>query len=307
MVPRNGYANRLQAWASARVVAARLGWSLRVLWEPQAVATTPASRLFSRDLISSTFVDSSSVTVTAGCPHEYFPRHLTVLPERDLIVLAGHERGEQAFMAELANTLDVTPSVAKLLIIAGGAFHLPGTTDPEGERRAAYAGIRWSDEIDLLVGQATAERPAFAALHVRQTDRSREAPTERALRTGLRLLRDRVAERSLFICADTPGARAQWAHEAVQLGFEPWSMPDVEFDRGSEDNGVSALVDWLLLSKATGAVHPATSTFSGEAVVAGGTQATSVPLSAGAGLRRIRALRSLGSAVATYPSRRFSS
>lgn len=38
VVPRNGYVNRLQGWASAAILAAQLDASLHVLWEPEGSA-----------------------------------------------------------------------------------------------------------------------------------------------------------------------------------------------------------------------------------------------------------------------------
>ena len=43
--PRNGYANRLQAWASAAIVL-EWGAPLKVCWEEEAVCPANASSLF---------------------------------------------------------------------------------------------------------------------------------------------------------------------------------------------------------------------------------------------------------------------
>lgn len=304
VIPRNGYANRLQAWASAQMLADHVGSVLQVLWEPESVATTPAEALFSTDLIRQQFVSGERVSSLLGMPHTDFPRYLTHLDDRDVIVLAGHDRGEQAFMPELSRLLVGLSRPTTLVIIAGGLFHLPGSSDDAVGRRGFYRQLRWSAQLDDLVKSAEGTRLPFAALHVRQTDRSLQAPTEREMRSGLSHLASLVSERSLLICADTPIAKVQWAAIARELGFNPWSVEGVEFDRGSADNGIFAMLDWRLMSSATGVVHPAASTFSTEAVVAGGVEATSVPLQAGALVQAGRRFRHAAESLVTYPARR---
>lgn len=291
VIPRNGYANRLQAWASAQALADHVGAPLEIVWEAEAVATTPADAIFSPDLITEHFVSGSLVEDLLGMPHVDFPRYLTALPDRRVIVLAGHDRGEQAFMADLSQLLSTLTAPTTLVIIAGGLFQLDSSTDAESARRDVYRGLAWSARLNELVTAAREDHPTFAALHVRQTDRSRQAPSDAAIRAGLRHLRDLVPERSLLICADTDAARRRWAEESRTLGFQPWSVEGVHFDRGSSDNGLYALLDWRLMASATGVVHPNASTFSTEAVVAGDVAETSVALRAGALTQAGRGLR----------------
>ena len=304
VIPRNGYANRLQAWASAQILADQVSAPLRVLWEPESVATTPAESLFSADLIDEQFVSTDEVTSLLGMPHVDFPRYLTHHADRGILVLAGHDRGEETFVRELGRLLNGLSQPTTLVIIAGGLFRLPGSSDAEAGRRSFYRQLRWSAPLDDLVESVEGGRPPYAALHVRQTDRSLQAPTEREMRRGLSRVSALIPERSLLICADTEAARVQWAAIGRELGFDPWSIEGVEFDRGSVDNGIFALLDWRLLSSASGVVHAAASTFSTEAVIAGGVAATSVPLQAGTLIKTRRRVRSAVESIVTYPERR---
>ena len=306
IVPRNGYANRLQAWASAHILARRLGAELRVSWEPEAVAATPAEALFHSDAIARTFMHPAALEQRLGRPHASIDRYLTHLADERVIVLAGHDRGEQAFMPELDAMLRTLTEPTTLIVIAGGQFAMAGGPDFRAQRADFYRALPWHPAIEERVGRELALHGRYAALHVRMTDRSTHAPTERALDRGLRILSERVPERSLFICADTDEAREHWAARARRIGFDPWAASDVEFDRGSSANGVSAMVDWLLLTHATGVVYPEASTFSTEAVVAGGTGSNAVPLHAGRATRVRRQLEAHARSAASYRSRRTS-
>lgn len=306
VIPRNGYANRLQAWASGHSLAERIDAPLQILWEPEAVATTPAESLFSPELVSERFISGIELESMLGMPHRDFPRYLTYRPDLGVIMLAGHDRGEMAFMPELSHLLASLSQPTSLVVIAGGQFHLPGSAETKQARRAFYGQLEWSAQLNELFTTAVRDRPSYAALHVRQTDRSSEAPTGHALRAGLSRLRTLVSERSLLICADTEGARVQWTAEAKKAGFEPWSVEGVNFDRSSEDNGLFAMLDWRLMSSATGIVHPSASTFSTEAVVAGGTTSTSIALQAGALTRVTRRVGAVIQSVTDFPARRCS-
>lgn len=278
VVPRNGYANRLQAWASAHVLAAQLNWDLKVLWEPQEVATTPVDWIFGEEFLARTLISSSEVQAILGRSHEELPRYFNVLREGDLLVLAGHDKGEQAFMPDLARHLTLGQIGTTLVIIAGGSYSLPDSPDPVAARRAFYRSLMWSESVDNLVNEAVKSQRDFCALHVRNTDRSHQAPTNRAIRQALQEAAERSDSKSLFVCADTHEARVQWSTVAEDIGWSPWYVTGVEFDRTSPANGVSALVDWRLLSLASSVIFPAASTFSSEAVVAGGNIDTSYPL-----------------------------
>lgn len=305
VVPRNGYANRLQAWASSAILAAQLDVCLRVLWEPEEVAPAEADALFASSVITRQFIAEDDFRAIVGRPHALLPRHLSYDPDRGVIVLAGHDRGEQAFIPELQRMLDDDTRAHTLVIIAGGRFHLPGDEDFVRQRSLFYQGLQWSSVVEARVAQALDGRAAFAGLHIRETDRSLEAPTPRTIRAGLRRLRERQGDGPLFVAADTVRGRDRWTAEAAALGFDPWSMSDVDLDRTAVGAGVDAVADWRVLAHAEAIVYPAASTFSEEASVASGHHDRAIPLGASASRRHVRAWGMTAHDVLTYPRRRW--
>ena len=195
------------------------------------------------------------------------------------------------------------------MIIAGGRFHLyRSSTDTDrafvSERRDFYSSLRWHEEILM---QATEVSPTseYVALHLRTTDRSFEAPTNRAIASALASMRSQTGIESLFIAADTPEGRDLWSVKARSLGFEPWSVQTTDFSRVTLSGGRSAALDWLLLSRANALTFAAASTFSHEAAAAAGC--VTWPLQATSIRKFLRRARSHLNNVVTYPSRRFMS
>lgn len=303
VVPRNGYANRLQAWASSAGIATALQAKLTVVWEPEAIAPARAADLFDMAVLKETFTDGSAVSALTGLPHDLLPRHLTVLPKQSVVILAGHDRGEQAFMSELRDVLASTRA-RNLVIIAGGAFWLPSQERTAAAQRSAfYQDLPWSPLIrDRVAGLLTA-RPPYLGLHVRQTDRSREAPRARALRHALEEAAERTGCTSVFIAADTSRAREQWSTVAGELGLAPWTSGFVNLDRSQEVAGVDAMVDWIILGRAQAVIHTSTSSFGREAAVATGQEGAIRGCQASKPLQATRRVGELAMALATYPSR----
>lgn len=191
-----------------------------------------------------------------------------------------------------------------LLIIAGGHYHLPDGGDFARQRRHFYENLQWSPAIDQRVASAAAARTPYVGLHIRQTDRALEAPQSRAISAALDSLRRAHETSSLFIAADTAKAREEWARVAQAKGFEPWWAPDVDWDRGRESAGVSAMVDWRLLARSEALVFPAASSFSSEAAVASGHADRCLALTAPGYVQRWRAGRALVHSARGYPARR---
>ncbi len=305
VVPRNGYVNRLQAWASAAILGAELDVPVQVLWEPEMVAPASASLLFSEQVVNRSFVDSDVVSEFAGAPHADLPRYLTVDRDRRLVILAGHDQGEQAFMERLGWALADDCRPRTLLIIAGGKFHLPDAADFTRQREVFYQRLEWHPAIiDRTNSELAAHGAgAYLGLHIRQTDRTREAPSARAIRLVLGTLAEESEVRSLFIAADTEAGRRHWAAIARELGLAPWSASNVALDRQTNSAGQDAMVDWLLLGRALTLVYSASSSFGEEAAVAAGRTGYAIALSAGPALQRIRDLAELAHAARTYPAR----
>jgi len=307
VVPRNGYANRLQAWASASALAEGIGPSAQVFWEPEDVAAARPGDLFESAWFKERSISADELGDLIGGDHTSLPRYLTHDPSRAVISLAGHDRGEQAFMAELTELGRSLSIPHTLVIIAGGKFHVTDEPQARRARQIFYRSLQWNAAIDNLVRNVTPSDGRYAALHIRTTDRSIEAPSQASIRRALEQVRCDLEERSLFVCADTAEARRTWSEEALNLGFEPWTVDDVEYDRSVPANGVSAMVDWRLLAGAEMVIHPRESTFSSEATVAGGSWDQSLPLTAGSWLRSARSFQRFLGNAASFPRRRLQS
>lgn len=303
VVPRNGYVNRLQSWASADILARQFEIPLRIAWEPEVVAPAVPTELFDPGLVEETFWDRPRLDALLGTDHERWPRYLTHDRERRLILLAGHDRGEEPFMGELSSIIATLDSPTTLVLIAGGKFHLPQTQSFTRQRSLFYARLPWHTDLDRRVQAELDQHPSYVALHVRGTDRSLEAPTRRAIRTGLLALADSSAERSLFIAADSPQSRDLWRDSASALGFVPWSVSAIDHDRSKAATGRDAMLDWRLLGHSQALVYTAASSFGEEAAVATGNVTACVPLAATVLRQRVRRAASVLRAISTYPER----
>ena len=302
VVPRNGYANRLQAWASAATMAEDLDAELVLVWEPEDHATVRLDELFETHQLGIDVRDIDWLSTTLGGPHDAFPRYLTVSGE--FAVLAGHDRGEQVFMQEVFELVQSQDGPSTLVIIAGGHFHLPITGDFIARRGRFYQRLPWTTPIMQRYETALADHGRFNALHVRTTDRSRDAPRTRAMLKALTMLRSSSSVSDLYIAADTDQALGVWVSHARNLGFQPWSLTQATRTRDSRDGAIDAMAEWLVLARAESLIHPALSTFSTEAAVASGHPQSAVPLAPSGMTQRIRDVKGLLTSAATYQARR---
>lgn len=307
VIPRNGYINRLQAWASASILAAELRVPSRLLWEPEPAAPGELASMLDIASLASTLVSGEEVTGLLGAAHASMSRYLTPLPERGVLVLAGHDRGEQVFIPALLELLRADSRLGTLVIIAGGQFHVPATADFDARRRAFYRDLRWSRALQARVDEELHERGQYLAVHVRQTDRSLTAPTARSLRAAVAGLRDQTNLSRLFVAADSSGARAQWHGIARELGMQPWSASDGPVERDSPHSALDAMLDWRLLGAATGLVYSSASSFGHEAATMIGVPERVIGLSAPVRQQRVRAAQQLARSAVRYPARRWGS
>ena len=305
VVPRNGYANRLQAWASAAILGAELDVPVSVLWEPQPVATASAEDLFAARVVQRSFIDGPRVEAAFGVAHESLPRYLHVDRERRVVSLAGHDLGEQVFMDRLGWALADDCRPHTLLIIAGGKFHLPDSDAFTRQRAAFYSMLEWSEPISHRVSHLLADRSAYLGLHIRQTDRSSTAPRPRAIGAALDALAVETGLESLFIAADTEPAREEWRSIAASHGFTPWTSDAAAFDRTAVEAGIDALVDWIVLGHARAMVYSAASSFGEEAAVATGHADDCRALTASPTRRRLREARTELATIVRMPVRRW--
>lgn len=305
VVPRNGYVNRLQAWASSAILAAELDVPLNVAWEPEPAAPALLTDLFVPDRPGVSPLSTDALRARVGMDHAQLDRYLWVDESRRLVVLAGHDRGEQVFMPSLPAALSHPCEPTTLVIIAGGKFHLPGSTGFEEQRRLFYRRLPWSAAVSSRTEAAAAGHDDFIGLHIRETDRAVTAPTRRQVRDAIVALAERAGVTSVFVAADSDAARVRWLEEVAAVGLSGWSAPEPELDRSSARAGVDAMVDWRLLGLSRGLVYSRESSFGEEAAIAVDAGLTSIPLSAGRVRQRSRTAVALGRSAVGYPRRRW--
>ena len=304
VVPRNGYVNRLQAWASSAVLAAEFDVPLRVAWEPEAIAPAAFARLFFEGRPGSTTMSPGELESLLGTHHSNLSRYLTVQESRRTIVLAGHDRGEQEFMPSLTSALMHPCEPTTLVIIAGGKFVLGDDSAFESRRRQFYRALPWSEEVEEHTSRARRGRGEFIGLHIRETDRSMSAPDRRAVSQALTTLAHETGITSVFLAADTEGARVSWLAALTALGLYGWTAPVASLDRSSTEAAIGAMVDWRVLGESRGLVFSRASTFGAEAAVAANAVTVSHDLSASPLRQRARSLARAGRSAITLPRRR---
>ena len=274
------------------------------MWEPEPPAPAPWQELFDPAL-APVMLDRPELDSILGSAHESLPRYFHIDPDTGVAWLAGHDRGEQVFMPDVASALTAS-RIKVLVIIAGGPFAVAPGPGFDDERGAWLRQLPWHGSLLASAAAQQAGRSPYSALHIRQTDRSLEAPRRATVIAALRTLRDN-GPASLFIAADTAAARSEWHSTAMGMGFSPWSAAETEFDRSALAGARSAVIDWLLLSGASAMAYPAASTFSSEAAVASGSISPRLLLRASAGLQRGRRLVGLGRSAVGWPARRLGS
>ena len=267
VVPWNGYVNRLQAWASASILAQGLGTELRVAWETEPVAPADASTLFSPSLMSESFVSLDYVSDLLDRPHSEMPRYLTINKSKGVAFLAGHDRGEQYFMEELLYELQTQPAIATLVIVAGGKFYSPYEQEFTSKRRTFYQQVSWHSEIQDLYLNTRLPGAEYLGLHIRETDRSREAPTQRSLTRAVRHLAEELKIENILVTGDTDSARSRWFDQLENLGLSPWVSAATNFNRGERESAREAIADWLLLGRSEAIIYSAQSSFGQEAAI----------------------------------------
>ena len=310
--PQSGYANRLQAIASAWLLAKALGSRLIVDWRPDpAVAPVQLEDVLDprvcEQLQDSTVEDHKVPSVSLGV----LPPYLNFDSQSGVVTLAGLEFGEQHFMPKLSRLLK-GHDVRGIVISAGGKFALEGgavlSVDEERifrqNRELAYAQLPLHPEVELRARIATKGLTRFHALHLRYSDRALESPWKRHITAALTELKNTTEATSLFIASDSASAKEEWLRKSREIGWNPWTADSDEFPREDPRSSWKALVDWRILSSARSLVFFGASSFAEEAAVAGGSYERSTPLRASRVRRAWMQAQKQGSTLRTYPRRR---
>jgi len=283
IIPVNGYANRLQAWASAGILASSIGAQVSCLWVTEEVAPTPAAILFSSTLLEQAFIEPADAQERWGLIPQDVPRYLSL--SNGIVTLAGHDKGEQYFMNDLEQIIRSPEAPPIIAIRAGGHFHVVGSDTADADRAHFYRQIAWAPEIDDAVSRSAREPGSYVGLHIRESDRARTAPTHRQVLSAITEAANTSGLTSVLVAADSKAARTRWCDVLREHGLSPWTSTTEQTNRSHLDSGVSAMVDWRLLGDAHSLVYSQESSFGHEASLLNKHPDLAHPLSAGPTLR----------------------
>lgn len=285
VVPRNGYLNRMQAMASASILAEQLGVEFLVCWVPQVAAPAPQEVVFASES-GARFITESELEQILGYTLASFPHYVSqhdVSGVGKVATLAGHDQGEQPLMSDFSKILS-SGDVDTAVIVAGGRFSMnPGSqpvtwdsVDFQNERLNWYRTLKLAPEIDSVWPELTGE--PFVGLHLRYSDRSHQAPSRAEIkRAVVNLCRSAGVDR-VFVASDSRKELRNWCQIISGLGLFPWVVETGSVSSGEFDGDVLALIDWRILTNAQADVYFAESSFGYEAAVASGNFDQSVAL-----------------------------
>ena len=283
VVPRNGYINRLQATASASIIADLLGAEMAVCWLPQEAASAARETVFGPDS-SLKFVSEPELTEILGFGLGLFPHYVNshiVSGVGRVVTFAGHERGEQPLMTQLAQELQ-SRDWHVLVIVAGGRFALEaGSQSNEWDseefrsaRQSWYQALKLAPEIENSVNSIS--RKSFIGMHLRYSDRSHQTPSRTEIRRAVVGLCEQLCVSQVFLASDSVEQREYWQKLLPTLGITPWVL---ETDSHIKLAGAQfALADWRALTHSKAIVYFAESSFGYEAAVASGRFAEGISL-----------------------------
>ena len=278
IVPRNGYVNRLQAVASAAILAEDLGADFQMCWESQEVAPAPPEMIFGPAFLDQVALSPHEFQVQVGIDYLDVPKFLNEDPRN--IFLAGYEFGEQHFMQDLRRRIDQLHETKDLVISAGGHFSIDPTAEATNERGNWYRQLSFATEIATVAKRLIDQHVPYLGLHLRYTDRSHQTPLDRDIKAAILSQVDKTGINSVFIASDTAQRRDKWLEVLSSLELHPWYAESIAINRSHELAGVSAMVDWVVLGHARSSVYFAASSFGHEAAVMAKTVGISSPLSA---------------------------
>jgi len=309
VVPRNGYINRLQATASASILADQLGAELSVCWLPQEAAPAAREIVFG-SAPSLKYVAEPELTEILGFDLGSFPHYVNshvVSGVGRVVTFAGHERGEQPLVTQLAHELQ-SDDWEVLVIVAGGRFLLEAGNESNewdsekfrAARQSWYQALELDPEIESTVNSIPSE--PFIGLHLRYSDRSHQAPSRSEIQRAVVSLCAQLGVRRVFLASDSVEQREYWQKLLPALGLFPWDL-ETEIISGLA-GAQSALADWRVLSRSQALVYFGESSFGYEAAVASGRFAESIALQPNKFVSAGVKARSMMANVLSAPKRR---
>jgi hypothetical protein len=268
IVPRNGYINRIQAIASASILAEDLNFELKIYWDTEPNWATDYYSLFDEKFYSNKFVNKKYVDEALNYKNLFqLPNYLNVSRDGGFISLIGADKDEQRFICELVNLLNINQEINTILIVAGAKFYI-GDPDEFILRRADfYNSIIWNSRISnnyLLNLFLEAE---YVGIHIRRTDRFLSAPSTNQILKELKVMRSKTNLNTVFIACDNKRDREKWCKILRGLNLDVIDLDIQEFDRKEVSTGIFAIPDWIMLSRSVCIIYHGHSSFSQEASI----------------------------------------
>ena len=275
LLPMNGLGNRLQALSSSSIIAKTLGYGLEVKWPKQAVFSADWKLLF-----------DSLPGVNSICDFPESNEFINTIPNftqfekySNQITLRNLRLGDQRHMPRLRKLIRESKSSPEILIITGEKFYFNGSrffSDSDefrSLRQEYYSKVKFSSKIEEeLASILQILGNGFWAIHLRTTDRIKEKVSDARILHKINAGRAKgQLSNVVYISSDDRETALYWKASLEALNFKVVLQIDIPRDRSSESEAFYAMVDWLVLSKASRIVSYGETTFSYEAAVAGGS------------------------------------
>lgn len=265
IIPVNGYINRLRAIASAFHLSDELGIPLKIYWKTEDIARTSYLEIFEDSFIESYFITTNNFKEDSDFDLDSIQPYLNIHRNHKIITLAGFDKGEQFFIPEIVELLkDPVYYEYQLIIKAGGKFALELNEDFDLARSAFYRHIKFN--VSILNYVDTISLPdSYIGLHLRTTDRSLTAPSNRQLIQGCLSLSKYLAVKNIFVCSDDLSYAEQISTLLIKNNLHVFSSNAAVVDRSNSSSAFFAITDWIILSGSTATVYHGESSFSQEA------------------------------------------
>ena len=314
--PVNGYVNRLQALASSALFADAVGAPLSVCWTPHPMVPGPAEDAFGAEWVARHVVSEETCASEWGVSLGSIPLYVGSDAEHAHVTLRGHDRGEQALMAQFRDALERWAEPVDVVIVAGGSFDYQSPASPDGQwseafltaKRDYYRALPLHAAVEAAATDAVDAHPdGFIGLHLRYSDRSHQAPMPGAIAKAIEEQAASSGLTSVFIASDSRAALREWPDRVRSTGLEPWDLTDRSSALAQATSAGPALADWRVLSRSARLVYFAESSYSVEACVASGSWAVSTALATSPTRAVGHRLLTWGRAAVTYPQRHWGS
>ena len=264
LIAKNGLGNRLRAIASASQLSQLLGPELLVFWPPYDGAATDWDDLFDQPR-EFTFINSREAE-SRGVMDAEIPQGLH--ESSYMVTLRGGGVGEQIYIRDFSSLAQKNCS-ALCVVVSGGYFDSRARNIRQVARLSASSRRHLVQHLPIkseILELAEAARPVgpYIGLHLRGTDRRKEAASPQRLTNIAKRVATRQGVNEVFICADSEPLRTsaveQLSGAGLQVHFDSYlpTRRDVEGEK-------HALADFVNLRSSTHLVGALASTFATEA------------------------------------------